>query len=255
MPGEGEKLTTLLEHYKAEGKKTGLVTTSFIEDATPACFAAHQPNRRMLREIGMDILNTHPDLLMGAYRAITPEAAGSFGYQVVETSEQLAAFNTDQEASLAGLFALGKMPYEFDERTPEKPDLSEMTQKALEALDSAPNGFFLMVENENIDESGHENHIQRHVTATVELDEAVQEAVRWAAGRTDTLILVTADHETGGLSVLSGGQGQFPEVTWATNGHTQTPVPLYAVGPRSEFFEGALDNTDIYRVLTASKEP
>ena len=255
LPGGGEKLETLLEQYQSEGKKTGLVTTSFIEDATPAAFAAHRPSRGLIREIALDMLKTRPYVLMGAYRAITPEAARDFGYQTVETEEQLNTVDADQDTPIAGLFGVGKLPYEFDDEQTGAPDLSEMTVKALDLLDAHQDGFFLMVENENIDESGHHNHIQRHVAATVELDQAVEEAVRWAADRTDTLILVTSDHETGGLKVKKHqGKGQFPEVTWSTGGHTQTPVPLYAVGPRSEFFKGTLSNTDIFKVLTAGTQ-
>ena len=254
LPGDGQRLETLLERYQAEGKKTGLVTTSYIEDATPAAFAAHQPSRGFYRQVALDMLKTKPDLLMGAYRAITPEAAREFGYRTVENAEQLDAVDVDGDTPIAGLFGVGKLPYEFDDEDSGAPDLSEMTVKALDILDSDTDGFFLMIENENIDESGHHNHIQRHVAATIELDEAVEEAVRWAADRTDTLILVTSDHETGGLSIVKHqGKDQFPEVTWSTGGHTQTPVPLYAVGPRSEFFKGTLSNTDIFKILTAEK--
>ena len=255
LPGDGQKLETLLERYQAAGKRTGLVTTSYIEDATPAAFAAHQPSRGLYREIALDILQTRPQILMGAYRAITPEAAREFGYLTVENEKQLSGLEVDQDTPIAGLFGVGKLPYEFDGEDTGAPDLSEMTVKALDILDAHPDGFFLMVENENIDESGHHNHIQRHVAATIELDEAVEAAVRWAADRTDTLILVTSDHETGGLAIVKHqGKGQFPEVTWSTGGHTQTPVPLYAFGPRSEFFEGTLSNIDIFKVLTAETQ-
>jgi alkaline phosphatase len=255
LPGDGEKLETLLERFQSEGKRTGLVTTSYIEDATPAAFAAHQRSRGLYRQVALDMLKTRPHLLMGAYRVITPEAAREFGYQTVETEEQLNAFDSNQDLPIAGLFGIGKLPYEFDDEDTGAPDLSEMTVKALDILDAETDGFFLMVENENIDESGHHNHIQRHVAATLELDEAVKEAVLWATGRTDTLILVTSDHETGGLKVKEHlGKDHFPEVTWSTKGHTETPVPLYAVGPRSKFFRGTVNNTDVFKILTAGTQ-
>ncbi len=255
LPGDGEKLETLLERFQSQGKRTGLVTTSYIEDATPAAFAAHQPSRGLHWQVALDMLKTQPHLLMGAYRVLTPNTARKFGYQTVVSQEQLNALDADQDAPVAGLFGVGKLPYEIDDEDTGAPDLSEMTVKALDILDAETNGFFLMVENENIDESGHHNHIRRHVTATLELDEAVEEAIRWAGDRSDTLILVTSDHETGGLAVTKDkGKGRFPEVSWSTAGHTQTPVPLYAVGPRSEFFTGTVNNTDVFKVLTAGTE-
>ena len=126
-----------------------------------------------------------------------------------------------------------------------------MTVKALDILDADPDGFFLLVENENIDESGHGNHIQRHVAATVEFDKAVENTLNWAADRNDTLIIVTSDHECGGLTVLNHrGPGLYPDVVWSTTGHTQAAVPIYARGPRSERFVGTLDNTDFFEILT-----
>lgn len=254
IPGDGSDLLTMLEVYQQQGKRTGLVTTSFVEDATIAAFAAHQANRGSVAAIAADILGqTRPHLIMGGYRngALDPAAAGGAGYTVVENRGQMLAFDSDQSNPLAGLFGVGQLPFEFDGDFSTVPTLSEMTVKALDVLDADPDGFFLVVENENIDESGHQNHIQRHVRATAELHQTLLSVLAWANGRTDTLIIVTSDHETGGLSVTShGGQGRFPSVAWASTGHTLTAVPVYALGPLSENFTGTIDNTDFFEVLT-----
>ena len=105
-----------------------------------------------------------------------------------------------------------------------------------------------MVEGGKIDWSGHENDLARNIGETIGFDAAVRAAQAWAADRNDTLIIVTADHETGGLRVTAdNGKNVLPGVTWATTGHTAAPVPIYAVGPGAEFFQGSLDNTDIFR--------
>jgi alkaline phosphatase len=107
-----------------------------------------------------------------------------------------------------------------------------------------------MVEGGRIDHAGHANDIRRNIHETLEFGNAVQEALAWAAGRTDTLILVTADHETGGLTVLGdNGPGAYPPVSWSSTGHTATRVPLYAWGVNAELVGGVMDNTDMLQLI------
>ncbi len=152
------------------------------------------------------------------------------------------------------------MPYEFDGYG-SLPHLSEMTDTALNILDNDPDGFFLVVEGELIDEASHSNDIQRTIYEVFELSNAVQVALDWAAGRNDTLIIVTADHETGGLTVLqNNGQFQIPDVSWGTNvdpslGHTDSPVPVYARGVNADLVLGIIDNTDIFSIVSQISIP
>jgi alkaline phosphatase len=132
-----------------------------------------------------------------------------------------------------------------------------MTEAALRILDNDPDGFFLMVEGGRIDHCCHSSGVECVVHETAAFDEAVQTAIDWARGATDTLILVTADHETGGLRVLqNNGIGRYPTVVWETGSdvprpHTSANVPVYAWGPNSGLVSGTIDNTDVYRVMTA----
>lgn len=131
------------------------------------------------------------------------------------------------------------------------PHLSEMTATALDLLDNDSDGFFLMVEGGRIDHAGHSNNIRRNVFETIEFSNSLQEVFDWAADRDDALILVTADHETGGLTVLeNNGQGNFPTVSWSTTGHTAANVPIYAWGVNAELVYGVMDNTDLFNVVT-----
>jgi len=120
----------------------------------------------------------------------------------------------------------------------------------LDILDNDPDGFFLMIESGRIDHAAGANDIARDVFETVEFHNTAQLMITWAAGRTDTLIIVTADHETGGLTVLqNNGKGNFPTVSWSTTGHTSANVPVYASGVNAEYVTGTLDNTQLFKVV------
>ncbi|MCB0218678.1 MAG: alkaline phosphatase, partial [Chrysiogenetes bacterium] len=147
------------------------------------------------------------------------------------------------------------MPYEKD-GVGELPHLSEMARAALEILETDPDGFFLMIEGGRIDHAGHENDIERLGPEVAEFDRAVQVALEWAKGREDTLILVTADHETGGLKLPRTFNGEWPPpARWLHTNHTSTPVAIYAQGPNAQLVRDGLDNTDVFRILGGCPVP
>ena len=253
---EPSELPTLLEYYKARGKSTGLVSSTNITGATPGAFGAHEFSRNNYPQIAEDYLRrSRPNVLLGGGETgITTSAATAAGYTVVTDRAGLLAIDTETADRISGQFGDGALPYESD-GLGDLPHLSEMTVAALHILDNDPDGFFLMVEGAKIDHGAHENKIERTVLETVEFARAVQKALDWAEGRTDTVIIVTADHETGGLKVLAdGGAGVFPKVTWGTTGHTATSVPVYARGPNTRRFDGkTISNTDVYSIVTGEK--
>jgi len=266
-PGDHSELETLLEYYKELGKSTGLVTTTFMTHATPATFGAHEPSRDNLDEIADDYrLQTQPNVLFGGgANGMTIAEFENAGYTVktcwdvgrdgIPDDDGLKWVDTEAETMVSGQFGSTHLPYEPD--VEDLPHLSEMTYTALRILDNDPDGFFLMVEGGLIDKASHRAknepiYTHKMILEMVEFDNAVQEAIDWAAGRTDTLILVTADHETGGLTVISdNGQGNDPTVTWETTGHTDTDVPVYSWGVNSEMIYTTMDNTDMFGVCTA----
>jgi alkaline phosphatase len=258
IPGDGSQLQTLLEYFQQENKAVGLVTTKHITDATPAAFAAHQLNRYNYNNIASDYLTqTKPNVLFGAgENGMTPQAAKDAGYIVVSNLAQLQNLDTEQVSMVSGQFG-EDIPYEtnWDANLPHLPHLSQMTETALAILDNAPEGFFIMVEGGKIDSAGHDNNLAYMVGETVEFASTVQLILDWAKQRGDTLIIVTADHETGGLKVLkNNGKGKLPEVSWSSKDHTATKVPVYSWGKRAELFTGPMDNTDIHRkIIKATK--
>lgn len=255
-PGDGRELQTVLEQAATAGKATGLVTTTYISHATPAAFGAHEASRANYNQIVQDYLRqTRPNVLFGGALYLSESDAAAAGYSVVKDAAQLQALDTENADFVSGQFAVGHMTYESD-RGPatREPHLSEMTAVALSILDNDPHGFFLMVEGGRIDHAAHAHDLEKTIGETLEFSRAVRTAVDWAsrAMQLDTLILVTADHETGGLMVLADrGIGRYPEVVWTDTGHTGANVPIYAWGTNSEWVAGVMDNTSIYHVMTA----
>ncbi|MDI3280079.1 MAG: alkaline phosphatase [Bacillota bacterium] len=222
---------TILEAAQEAGKATGLVTTTRITHATPAVFAAHHVNRDAEQEIAVDMLNHNVDVLLGGGKGyFVPAAqkgkrtdgrdliaeARSKGYTFVETKDEL---NKVTGGKVLGLFKSSHLSYELDRDPAREPSLAEMTRKAIELLSRDPDGFFLMVEGGRIDHASHAHDAAAAVYDTLAFDEAVGVALDFALRNPDTLVVVTADHETGGLSV--GGYGQYnfkPEVLKAAKG-------------------------------------
>jgi len=257
LPGDGRPLETILERFAAMGRSTGLVTNTEITHATPACFAAHSEERKHNSDIARWYLNeTRPNVLLGGGGALEPDAAVAAGYTVVTDREGMESLDTESATHVAGIFGKDHMPYEYDYSIKTNlaydalPHLSEMACVALRILDNNPNGFFLMIEGGKIDHAAHGNSLERNVFETIEFDRAIRAAIEWAAGRSDTLLVVTADHETGGLQVLSGnGKGAFPTVLWETQGHTPMNVPGYAWGVNARRVAGVMDNTQWFQIV------
>jgi alkaline phosphatase len=255
LPGGGESLYTLLEYFRDNGKSTGLVTTTPMTHATPAAFGSHEDSRNNTNEIALDYLQqTRPNVLFGSGDyGMSKSAATSAGYTVVANKKAMQRLNTNAETMVSGQFGVDLFPYEYDGYDGSLPHLSEMTATALDILDNDADGFFLMIEGGHIDWAGHDNNIQRNIFETIEFENAVQTVYDWALGRSDTLILVTADHETGGLTVLqNNGQGNLPTVSWSTTGHTNSNVPVYARGENSYMISGVMDNTEFFSVITST---
>ncbi len=254
-PGDGHELETLLERLKSHGKRTGLVTTTYITHATPATFGAHEPTRDNYAQIAGDMLNqTRPNVLLGGgANGMSADSAQAAGYTVVTDAAGMLALDDTAVSMVSGQFGSTYLPYEYD-GLGSYPHLSQMTATALDILEEDPDGFFLMVEGGLIDQACHSNDIARSTLEAVELHNAVNTALTWAQGRTDTLILVAADHETGGLTAYNNGVNQIPGATWTTTGHTATNVPVYAWGQNADLIGGVMDNTDMVEVVTYTRE-
>jgi len=257
LPGDGSELTTLLEHYQSLGRDTGLVTTTYMTHATPAAFGAHETSRYNKNQIAGDFLNqTKPNVLFGGGgNGLSVATAQAAGYNVVTNTAGMLGLNPATQTYVSGQFGTTHLPYEYD-GLGSLPHLSQMTDVALDILDNDPDGFFLMVEGGRIDHAGHSNDLARNIGETLEFSNTVQHVLDWAAGRDDTLVIVTADHETGGMSIVAdNGPGVLPTVTWSTDYHTAVDIPVYAWGQHANRITSALDNTDFYDLITVVNLP
>lgn len=205
-----QAVPTVLEYAKFRGKSTGLVGTSQINHATLAAFAAHHESRDLYNDIADDYLDERIngkhkiDVMLGggtSYflrndRNLVEEfVKNRFGY-VTNLQELLV----NKNEKLLGLFAPIELPKQID-RGPTVPSLAQMTKAALERLQKNPNGFFLLVEGSQIDWAGHDNDIVGAMSEVKDFEAAFKAAVQFALYREDTIVIATADHSTGGMSI------------------------------------------------------
>ena len=236
---DGNAVETVLEKAIKTGQSTGLVSDTRLTHATPAAFAAHQPHRTMENEIALDMLNAGPDVMLaGGLRHWIPQAANDEDSAIRKELAQLTqgsvkliskrkdsrnllqearekgyalAFNRSQMATaqgkLLGLFANSAMPdgikVTHSQDNPDRtiPTLKEMSAKALQVLSKNEKGFFLMIEAGMIDWAAHANDTGLMLHEMLRLNETIDYVLDWAENRDDTLIIVTADHTTGGFGI------------------------------------------------------
>lgn len=243
---KGHPVRQLPAILKEKGMKTGIITTGDLGDATPADFYAHQIDRSNREAIMRDLQLSGIDLIMGSAPDVdTPLQSLLPDYRLVNHPGALGALEqkwvvADPNAGKAMREGRGNwLQLAFD--------------KSVGLLSVHPGGFFLMAEAAQIDYGGHANVLPYVINEVADFDQVVARALAFADQNGETLVLVTADHETGGLTLLDGNyktgyvSGQF-----STNDHTAVPVPVFAYGPKSHLFTGIYENTAIfYKILEA----
>jgi alkaline phosphatase len=278
---------TVLELAKDKGKATGLVATSTITHATPAVWGAHVHIRKCETEIGRQLaLVTNVDVLLGggigsdtsacktpsalSIADIIDEAQTSKGYTYVTTKDEMFNAVDAHADKILGLFTQGGKNIEYfrlgddhlygpyDPYPIEEPTLADMTAAALKVLEKDSDGFFLMVEGSQIDWAGHANDIDYLISEMLGFDAAVDVVKDWLAAGDDrmgnTLVIVVADHETGGM-MIDGPYGLLSEVNdiidagWTSGSHSAQDTIIWSQGPGSQKLGKALDNTDLYGVM------
>ncbi len=244
---DSTSLTSIIEFAHKAGLATGVVSTSAVTHATPASFVAHNSDRDNYEEIAVDFLNGTIDLFIGGgedhFKARKDGADLTIdlknqGFDVVYTLEDM---NNSKSVKLAALLAKVHMPKASAGRAGA---LEAMTRKAIETLGRNKNGFFLMVEGSMIDWGGHENNIDYVVEEVIDMDRAIGVAYDYARNMENTLVIVTADHETGGLTLPGGSlSAHNVQASFAVTDHTSVMVPIFSYGPGAERYSGIHDNT------------
>ena len=249
---DGKPLTTLTDLAGAKQKSTGIVVTCRLNDATPAAFCAHNRDREQGDSIVADYVHCGVDFIFGGgkrYFDERPDGRNLFeemktlGYQLPSNREELEAIQG------------GKVLAVWDKYDLPAPDrrkelLTESSLKALEVLSQNKKGFFLMIEGSQIDDYGHSNRLEPLMEEILDFDRTVGKVFEWAAADGETLVIVTADHETGGLTLVGGSLGEGEIVgKFSTGGHSGVMVPVFAFGPGAEQFTGMYENTDIFEKI------
>lgn len=243
-------IKTILEYAEDAGLATGLISTSSITHATPASFISHQKSRYSYEAIAADFLKTDIDVVIGGGRHHFMKRKDSTnlldqlkqnGYAVKYNLEDIVS---TESGKLYGLTADIHNPRYSEGRGDFLPKATETATRLLSADDD---GFFMMIEGSMIDWGGHANNIKYITEEMIDFDKAIGVALEFAKADGETLVLITADHETGGLGI-NNGNFDTKEVTpgYTTKGHTGVMVPVFAYGPGSEEFTGIQKNTDLF---------
>ena len=240
---------TMLEVFSELGKETGVVVTSYVTHATPAAFSAKVPHRRQYEDIAVQMAeNPYLNLIIGGGMKhfnqrkdsldLVARMQNQLGWTVYDTLDGIDV-TCKKYAVMAND---GHMP-----RAAQRGDfLPRAVKTALQSLDDAENGFFLMVEGSQIDFACHGNDSAWMMDEMLDFDDAIKVALDYAKEKGNTLVVVTADHETGGLT-LPDPKGKYTNVTfnYSTGSHTCLPVLVYAYGPGAEQFTGWMQNNEI----------
>jgi len=242
-------LPTIPELLSTKGYLTGLVATSSITHATPAAFYAHINSRSKHKKIAQMLVESDIAIALGGGSEFFKPPLSDQAIHIIDNGNSLDEGNLTQHARVLGLFGEDGL-----DRRLSPPTQLKMTEKALDFLDlktlNCP-GFFLMSEGSQIDWAGHDNNVQYMLPEFADFDDSVAAAIEFAKNDKETLILVTADHATGGL-VLQKPKGSSIRAQWTTTSHDLSHVNVYAYGPGADLFSGVMDNTEIFdRILLA----
>lgn len=242
---------TILEYAEERELATGLVATSTIVHATPASFIAHQPQRKMYEEIARDFLNTDIDIFIGG---------GKKYFDRREDKEDLLNI-LKLRGYKVGHYAEGDLPKKLDTdknyayltsdsdpltKAAGRDYLPHATQLAVDFLHTRKKGFFLMVEGSQIDWGGHANDSDYIIAEMLDFDKAIGHVLDYAEEDGETLVIITADHETGGYAINPGSEMGDIKGAFTSDYHTADLVPVFAYGPGAEAFAGFYENTAIF---------
>jgi alkaline phosphatase len=266
---DSTNVENLVEIISSKNIKSGLISTSSITHATPAAFYAHNINRGSAEEIALDLAQSDVDFFAGGgiryfnnrndERNLLNEL-NEKGFTIDTTA--LSDFSVIQSYSKAAyLLAEEHMPPAAKGRGDF---LTEAIELAIQFLNKDNSNFFMMVEGSQVDWGGHANDGDYLVSELIDFDDAIGKAIDFAEKDGNTLVVVTGDHETGGFTLASTIKKSEDEkeysdyndisMTFSTNGHSATLIPVFAYGPGSEEFMGVYENTEIFdKILKVTK--
>lgn len=247
---------TILEILENKGYKSGLVATCSMTHATPGSFYAHAASRRMYEEIAGFMPESGVDIFIGGGKKY-------FNNRTIDDRNIITELEArgyrveDYNASMPPVLEDGNGQYGFFTAEEEPVSLLEgrdyfipAVETAYQFLDqNAANGFFLMIEGSQIDWGGHANNSDYIISEMIEFDQVIGKVLDWAKADGETLVIVTADHETGGYAINPGSSMDKIVPGFTTKSHTAALIPVFAFGPGSELFHGIYENTAIFHKM------
>ena len=235
----------MLEWAEEKNMATGLVASSTVTHATPASFAAHVDSRKKEKEIAKQFAETEVDVILGGGKKFWPDsliaAYESRGGQYINNIDA----PLESGKRLLGLFAEKALPPVHEGRDPST---TEMARLALSKLEENPNGYFIMIEESQVDWGGHSNSAEYIQGEMASLNELVDFALDYQIEHPEVLVVLTADHECGGVSVHDSKDSNL-DIRFTSDYHSANFVPVWATGPGSEVFDAFMDNTEIGKQL------
>jgi alkaline phosphatase len=249
---QGNKLNSLTDVAHKQGLKTGIVVTCNLPDATPSAFCANNIDRDKEEEIAADYINCNVDYIFGAGRERFNKRADQRdllaemqqkGYQVCTTWDETSKIKSGKVFSVPS-------EGQLDDAAKRGDVFSKACIHAIGLLSQEKKGFFAMFEGSRIDDFGHFNDLPRLMEEVFDFDQSIGKVMQWAEKDGETLVIILADHETGGFTLLDGDiktgkvSGNF-----STKDHSGIMVPVYAYGPRADEFSGIYENTEIFNKI------
>lgn len=250
---EGNDLKNMAEIAREEGKKIGIITDEDLSGATPTSFVVHNISRENSKELANAMVEFKPDVLMCKDYTSTSALLEGDARKIFDNEYLVAkdfrrfkeTLDTDKNNEKAFFGFLDGFS------TVASYNLAQCAEVAFKRLQN-DNGFFLMIESSGTDKYGHKNNINGKLSSVVTLDRTVAAALKFMKDNPDTLLIITSDHETGGVKLPEGDSERLTDLLTVTE-HTDTPVRVFAVGKGSEYFKDkTVDNTDIAKFLIAA---
>lgn len=248
---------TILEEAEAQGYATGLIATSTIVHATPAAFIAHTSSRNNMEDIAEYFLKTEIDLFIGGGKKYFTERKDgrdllaeltTKGYYASDYSQEAATeLVMDPARNLA--FLTDRVDPKSQKRGRDFLRPAAMASTYFLKKRGGDKGFFLMIEGAQIDWGGHANSSSYIISEMIDFDDTIGAVLDFAKEDGETLVIVTADHETGGFAINPGSTMEKIKAGFTTEYHTGTLIPVFAYGPGSSLFSGIYENTEIYHKM------
>lgn len=244
VDSDGKPIPNMTEVLSEKGFNTGIITTDEIVGATPSAFYAHQKDRGMEKEIAQDLTKSKLTFFAAGGKS---KVSGLNHFKLANNANEVGESKAEKVAY-----------YLSDNGVPQVLKgrgnlLAETVENGLKFLNSKNKPFFMMVEAAQIDSGGHSNNVGTIVTEGIDFDRAITKAIQFADENDGTLVIITADHETGGFSIPHGDmKSSTIEGDFTTDDHSATLIPVFSYGSGSENFIGVYENNEIFHKILKS---